>query len=723
MNYDFKMGINTIFLILALCADVLLGILVYLKGRKKLVNIVFGVLAFTIAVWTISIIYMESRWYDPDLDVLKQAVKIAYATGTFPIASFIFFSAIFPYGSLNKAKKYLFFLCPIAFALAATSLSDNSIKEIIFVDNEINAEYGIVIQIWTIYAAISYGIILYNLGSKWIKGNGIDKQRIQYVFLGVVLTTTFIGLTNIFVPFLLGYANLSRFGPYFVMIMVACIAYAIIKLRLMDIRVFIKKGIAYSLLLAVTALAIGLLVVGIPHIFPNLGNGQYVLVSLLTGSFIVFALRPLNHALKELIDDFILKDQQYYQEALNNFAQKASKTLDLKKLLDLAFETTVDILKVEKGSLWLLDEERELYAPAIILGLRSDDMPADFSSENDIIQHLISTRKPIIREELENSLPIEDYDRIETCFRELKSEALIPLFAEDRLIGIMNLDTKSTGRIYYKEDIDLIEFIIEQSSIAIQNAMLHQQILQAENLASIGQLSAELAHEIKNPLLTIKTCLQLSLEHECEVGIDKDFFMLALDETDKIDRHIRQLLNLARSKSPNFAWCDVNQVIGNTIKKLRTATSGNIEFVDLRSYDLPEIYADKEQIDQVFFNIGLNAIEAMGNGGRLTIETLLRLNNSSDLYFTNQEMGDSIVIRICDTGRGMSKEELRNVFNPFYSKKNTGTGLGLAIVRNIIREHKGLIDVNSSKESGTVFTIEFPLNAERSSIIKQLEAG
>lgn len=719
------MDVNRLLLILVICASLTLGIFVYLRNRENAINISFFIMTITIALWTFCIYMVLSVWRFSNP---IQWVRIAYAIGTFMVITFLIFSVIFRHEKFQPAKKYIIILAPVSIILAWVSMTSLSIENIEFVDGSIvSVKYGIGNKVWILYEAICLILIPYNLGSKWRKGSGVERLKVKYIFLGIVPTTVFIALTNIIGP-LMRYEKSIGYGPVFIMIMLSCIAYAIVKHRLMDIRVFIRKGIVYSALLAGSAVVVGLLVIGVPSTFPNLSRIQTAVIFLVGGAFIVFAIRPFTQNLKDIVQTFVFKDQYNYQMALINLASSALKILDIEKLVELIFNTTVENIKVGCASLWLKDSKTGLYKPLCLFGLKVDDLKVDISDTSAIVSYLEKVREPVVKEELEKILTSVDFDRLESDFNLLRADISVPLFAEDKLIGILNLSSKTHGRLYFEEDIAFLKAVMSQSSIAIQNARLHQQVVDMEKLSFLGRLSAELAHEIKNPLVTIKTAFEFLMEYQNSnrsgnqgIGDDfKNFINLAIRETDRINELIIDLLDIGRPSSLKFAWCDINQIIDDIILGLkRSAIEKNVEILDLRDNQPIEIYADKLQLTKVFLNIGKNALDAMIDGGKIVIEVSVKENqedNAQD-YGTYQKQseegsyvrsGNIIIVKVSDTGIGMSREELKNIFEPFYSGKLSGTGLGLAIVSNIVREHNGNIDVKSIKGEGTTFTIELP---------------
>ncbi len=276
-----------------------------------------------------------------------------------------------------------------------------SIKQVVFEGSKMTPYYGATIYIWTLYPVFCWLLIFYNLRYKWRKGNGIEKLRIQYMFFGIVLTTTFLAITSIFIPIIFKNVRIAGFGPCSIVIMIGCIAYAIVKHRLMDIRMLIRKSIFYSVLFASAALIVALLVIGIPQAFPDLGRTQYVIVLLLCIIFVVFVSKPFSQYAVELVNTFIYKDQSYYRKALANFTQTSIKTLDLDKLLNLMFHTIVETMKVDRASLWCLSSRTDGYTPILLFGLKQGEFNNNISSDSKIVSYLKKTNEPIIKEEIQ----------------------------------------------------------------------------------------------------------------------------------------------------------------------------------------------------------------------------------------------------------------------------------------------------------------------------------
>ncbi len=241
---------------------------------------------------------------------------------------------------------------------------------------------------------------------------------------------------------------------------------------------------------------------------------------------------------------------------------------------------------------------------------------------------------------------------------------------------------------------------------------LEQNVQRVHRLSSIGTLAAGMAHEIKNPLVSIKTFTQLLLNRYDDPDFRATFTDIVPHEVERIDSIVSRLLDFARPKPIRFAPHDVKKVISEVLTLVENQAQKACITIETRFPDDPlEIYGDEQQIHQVFLNLVLNAIDAMTEveGGHLLVsaEFGTMLLRRSTLMPTLEV--DCIRIRIVDTGCGIPQESLERIFTPFFSTKESGTGLGLSIVHGIVTEHGGEIDVASSRKEGTCFTVTLPL--------------
>lgn len=244
----------------------------------------------------------------------------------------------------------------------------------------------------------------------------------------------------------------------------------------------------------------------------------------------------------------------------------------------------------------------------------------------------------------------------------------------------------------------LMDRIDEEREMIRRLREAREQLVHAERLASLGQLSASIAHEINNPLAGVLTYTKLLARKisgdSLEKGAALDYLSKMESEVGRCSRIIRNLLDFSRQTEPTLKLVDVNQVIEQVLAMVgNQAQLQNVDVVRELSPSLPKVMADFDKLQQVFTNLTLNAIQAMSGGGRLTLRT--------------SAANGQVRIDVQDTGCGISKENLSKLFTPFFTtkEKGSGVGLGLAVVRGIIERHKGEIRVQSEVGKGTTFSV------------------
>ncbi len=261
-------------------------------------------------------------------------------------------------------------------------------------------------------------------------------------------------------------------------------------------------------------------------------------------------------------------------------------------------------------------------------------------------------------------------------------------------------------KITRKDEIGILEetFNFMASSLKERDDKLREyadrQIMKSERLATIGQLAAGVAHEINNPLGTISVYAQMVLD-ELEEDTDscRESIAVVMKQTNRAGRIVKDLLEFARQSEPEMRMLDINDVLAKAIAiTTHPAELQNIKVLTDLAPDLPAIQGDSDKLQQVFVNITVNALQAMPEGGALTVRTRM------------SDVSGFVEIEISDTGCGIPQEHLSKLFDPFFSTKRTGegTGLGLSVTLGIIERHNGTIDVKSKVGEGSTFTIRLP---------------
>ncbi|MDI7261813.1 MAG: ATP-binding protein [Thermodesulfobacteriota bacterium] len=235
---------------------------------------------------------------------------------------------------------------------------------------------------------------------------------------------------------------------------------------------------------------------------------------------------------------------------------------------------------------------------------------------------------------------------------------------------------------------------------------LERSLRQSEKLATIGQLTSGLAHEIGTPLNIIGGRAELAKRRlEDKEGTEKNLDII-IQQTERITKIIQQLLGFVRKKKPDQKALKISALLETTLDFLgHQIQKQGVRVVKKISDNLPSVIGDPDQLQQVFLNLFLNAIQSMPQGGELRIAV-------SSKWISKEGLEDSsrpyVEVWVEDTGAGMEREVMENIFNPFFTTKDTGTGLGLMVSQGIVQDHEGWIDVESEMEKGSVFKVYLP---------------
>ena len=230
---------------------------------------------------------------------------------------------------------------------------------------------------------------------------------------------------------------------------------------------------------------------------------------------------------------------------------------------------------------------------------------------------------------------------------------------------------------------------------------LRRQVAESQHLAALGRLAGLVAHEVRNPLSALKGLVQYLAKDYPPDSPKAEYAQAAVEEVDRLERVVSGLLDYTRPRQPRRLPLDLGELLGSTLAFMRDdPRSRGVEIKLDLDPELPQVLADPDQLRQVLLNLVVNALEALDGRGRLEISA--------------RRDGGKVVIQVDDSGPGLPGDDPEQVFDPFFSAKERGTGLGLAIARRIIEAHQGGISAGASPLGGARFTIELPLQGERS---------
>jgi nitrogen-specific signal transduction histidine kinase len=799
-----------------------LGGLVYIREPRKASHQAFAAYALTMVLWSIG-------------------VKMAYAQAGAPLGtmwgrftfigagliglSFVIFCQVFPdrqqFQASTSARGVLLFGAGVTvltftpLVLRKVGLSDSG---------SMQAQYGPCYPVFGIFMLLAFGHGIWALTKKWHAARGRSRQQILYLWLGLCLAIGGGTTTNLIIPALTGSSRFSGYGPYFTLVFVGLTAHAIIRHRLMDIRLVIRQSLTYSLSLGTT---IGIMwgTLAVARTVLVLDKSDRAVLPLLMGLGGVIIFQPIRIRIQRLLDKYCYREPYDYRRATGMVSQVVAELVRLGPLCEFLTNFIVQTLKVEMVGIYICHESAglERYAARHVNG--ESHLPQHFPG-SDIVPLLVRTKKPLVHDELEEWTNAEERGQLAAVCTALQSEVLIPLCVEDTLTAVIVVGAKQSSDPFFIHDLGFLGTVGHQASVALRRAQLYEEItwmkeysenilrqmesgviavnhkggmtmmneaaarllevsldattgksvttmlpealsgplLEAlagtatyanqeallpvpsrrqlpiaistsvlrgraeepsgailvfhdlsrlkeleeekrriERLASVGAFVAGIAHEIKNPLVAIKTLAELLPEQYDDAEFRDTFTRVALHEVERIDSLVQRLRSLGSSSPLQMRPISVLTPLDETLALISGELTKRRITLAYEHHDvLPPIMGDHDQLKQVFINVCLNGIEAMEQDGTLGIT--LRVD------FPPDNTTGAVVIQITDTGPGIPADYLPTLFEPFVTSKDTGSGLGLAICKGIIEHHRGSITAtNRTDGSGAVFTLKFPI--------------
>ena len=301
---------------------------------------------------------------------------------------------------------------------------------------------------------------------------------------------------------------------------------------------------------------------------------------------------------------------------------------------------------------------------------------------------------------------------------------VVPLITRSKVIGVIATDS-ADGIGVSKETRDTLEIFAPQIAIAIENARLYSKLQEqmrelkksqallsrTEKFSFLGNLAARLAHEIKNPMTAIGTFIQMLPRKYDDDEFRRDFYRVAMEETERVNNLITELLDLVKTRESRFEQSDLHQLIDKMVLLVSPQSKEKgIEVVRHYDEEVKEVWLDEEKMKQVVLNILSNAVEFTPSGGQIEISTKKLQHAGKDEW---------IQIQIKDSGVGITQSNIEKIFDPYFTTKHKssihkGTGLGLSIAHQNIQDHGGTIEVKSAPERGTAFALKLPVNLSKS---------
>ena len=576
---------------------------------------------------------------------------------------------------------------------------------------------------WSIWIALGF----FGLFKAYSISSGFKKLQLRYLSIG--MTIGWGGGILYVLPFF--GIEVFPFGNFTIPVYCVISTYAILRYRLMDINIVFKKTAVYSLSAGLLVGLFILLVLATTKYLTNLAGITSFAITAVSALLISLLFSPLRNRIQTIIDKkFYKKTYDYYstiQKVSHELASSFSlgsiysfiggiilSALGLKNIYFLclvsggkyvtmmAYSTSHEKDGVQRDKEAVnIEKDPEVRTNSIEKKMQESEMAIDANSE---IVRLLKTYDVVIREELPQIHKInqEVIEKVNTDLKPFEGEAVVPVFINNNLELLMILSEKISGDIFSSEDIKLLRTVSDQMAVAIKNAKLYMDKLTSDRLAAIGMMSATFAHEIKNPLTSIKTFAQLLPERYSDIDFRENFSKIVVDSANRIDSLIKDLMDFSSERTPaEMSTLNIGKFMDRIIDETMTNLKLNNKKITIeKDYENinVNVLGDENKLSQAFSNIitnGCQSIPVDRNDGTLRVGIIQNKEN--------------VDISIADNGDGMSTEDVIRSFEPFFSTKTIGAGLGLAITKKIIEDHYGKIVVDSTFKKGTTFKITLPI--------------
>lgn len=397
---------------------------------------------------------------------------------------------------------------------------------------------------------------------------------------------------------------------------------------------------------------------------------------------------------------------------LKQFAQDIGQTTNMRALAECILAAVLEYARCREGSFYIAEQGRSRFARLVVS--RSPLMeptPEILTLAHPLVHHLAQHHDILDR---------SAFDRNDSNANTMQAmpdvfpwSLAIPFVNRGRLLACAVLQSTPDQIPLDEDSRSFLAALAQCAANALDSLLIHEDLRQSQilmrrtdRLRSVETIAAGFAHEIRNPLTSIKTFIQLTPERKDDAAFIQGFSSIVLDDVHRIERLIQEILDYARYMVPQLTEEDVNAVVSSCLYVIDvTARSLGIKIEKELASELPRVMLDRQQMKQVLLNVFLNAMDAIGeHGGTLSVRTKM---------IPNQDGHSRVQIEVEDTGCGIAPANLEHIFDPFFTTKhesveNEGTGLGLSIAHQIIREHQGCIHVRSTEGVGTVLLIDLP---------------
>lgn len=699
-----------------------IGFFVLSQNKRSIINVAFFCIGLSTGFWlfTIAFVYLSRT---------PQTAILWYRYFTFfgvinIMPSLLLFSTSW-LGELKRKKYFLITNYAISLLFYGLAIGTDKLISPYNIRKYFWGYYP-VYTLWTVPFLIFFLIqVIITVRDLYIAYK-TEQIYIKRMSKKMILIASLIGFTAPvdFIPKLVDLPWLYPYGYISMLIYISMVAYAILKYRLMDIRVAITRtGIFVVVYTLVLGIPFSLSVFGrgwlIATFGQNWGLAPLILLTILAtiGPFLYIYLQRRAEAI-------ILRKQRAYQETLKQAARELARIHKSKKLLNLIVHIVTKTVGITHSAIYLLEEQSQQFILKATRNRKRGNLLIRINKENPLIEWLKNHKEILVYEEMHRKAyegPAPILKELDNQMKSLDAAIIVPGFLKDKLLGFLILGHKRSGEFYTPQDLDTLSVIANQAALAIENAMLYEniegqvrqrtrelvdvqkQLIQAEKLATVGTLAGGVAHEINNPLTAVLTNVQMLLADTAKLDSDSKESLELIEEATKRCRTIVQkLMTYAKKPLEAAAIAEINllEVVEKAVGFLEyQLIQDNIKVITQAKEKEYPVRANFNEIEQVVTNLLLNARDAIRH-----------VKKNGEIEISLRKTDDWVKLDVKDNGSGIPKEIMPKIFDPFFTTKDVGkgTGLGLSICNSIVEKHNGMITAQSEPGKGSTFTFQLP---------------
>ncbi|NOQ84427.1 MAG: GAF domain-containing protein [Myxococcales bacterium] len=550
----------------------------------------------------------------------------------------------------------------------------------------------------TVFLSLALGY-LYKLGFE--TESRVEGARLRYI----ALVGGFGGLFTLieYLPYV--GLDIPPVGTILILVFLYALSQSITHYRLIDLYELAGRLGVLTALAFVLAFILWLM---------RLVSGEQLFLHVVVSAFLVLILfDPLRTRVQEWISQVFFHERFELERTVLALRRSLAHIIEIDELAELLIDGLDKSPRFTQGGLYLLGPDARVF----ILKNHFGPKPAErveMAPARPLIDRLSKTGAAVLENaerELEERRLLGDDREAETAhdiavtMRALQSSLCLGLRGESgHLYGFLSVRDDRLRDAFSREEVQLLVGLATQVAVTVENSQLYQQMKEKDRLAALGEMAAGLAHEIRNPLGSIKASAQYLSETSDQPEGRGEFLDIIVDEVDRLNRVVSSFLDYARPAHTDPEPIDVNATVQLTLQFLRPeCDSADVGLHVTMHPELPKVRIDIEHLRQVLINLVQNAMQAMTSGGDIYVETRIQ-----DRFRIGGGARPWVHLSVRDTGPGIAPGLLANLFVPFVTTKQQGTGLGLAISQRIVSETGGRIDVRSRQGVGTTFVVLLP---------------